>query len=237
MKMKGTLVLAAIALAAPVSVQAETTIDTTRPYIGSWQTFGVPNAATIGQTFTVGGDNVLNSFSLFLNDSISSPINFKAYIFAWNGTNATGSALYASSLLTFSGSSVAQPQEFAFNTGALALTTGLQYVAFFSTSGFQAGQPASIAAMPYAGVFGSDQLAGGGVVYSYNENDFAALTSAPWSLNNTNNGTSGDIWFKASFNEVTAAVPEPSTWALMLLGFAGLGFAAHRRSRTVSTAA
>jgi hypothetical protein len=26
------------------------------------------------------------------------------------------------------------------------------------------------------------------------------------------------------------AVPEPSTWAMMLLGFAGLGFAAHRRS-------
>jgi hypothetical protein len=26
-------------------------------------------------------------------------------------------------------------------------------------------------------------------------------------------------------------VPEPSTWAMMLIGFAGLGFAAHRRSR------
>jgi hypothetical protein len=27
------------------------------------------------------------------------------------------------------------------------------------------------------------------------------------------------------------AVPEPSTWAMMLLGFAGLGFAAKRTSR------
>ena len=45
-----------------------------------------------------------------------------------------------------------------------------------------------------------------------------------------------------SFGEVTtsnrlkgswtvAAVPEPSTWALMLLGFAGLGFAGYRRGR------
>jgi hypothetical protein len=25
------------------------------------------------------------------------------------------------------------------------------------------------------------------------------------------------------------AVPEPSTWAMMLLGFAGMGFMAHRR--------
>jgi hypothetical protein len=28
---------------------------------------------------------------------------------------------------------------------------------------------------------------------------------------------------------ITAAVPEPSTWAMMLLGFAGLGFVAYRR--------
>ena len=27
------------------------------------------------------------------------------------------------------------------------------------------------------------------------------------------------------------AIPEPSTWAMMLLGFAGLGFAGYRASR------
>jgi len=30
---------------------------------------------------------------------------------------------------------------------------------------------------------------------------------------------------------VTTGVPEPSTWAMMLLGFAGLGFAAYQGSR------
>jgi hypothetical protein len=30
---------------------------------------------------------------------------------------------------------------------------------------------------------------------------------------------------------VGGAVPEPSTWAMMLLGFAGLGFAGYRRAR------
>ena len=34
-----------------------------------------------------------------------------------------------------------------------------------------------------------------------------------------------------SFVVVTAAVPEPSTWAMMLIGFAGLGYAGHRASR------
>lgn len=32
---------------------------------------------------------------------------------------------------------------------------------------------------------------------------------------------------------VLSAVPEPSTWAMMLIGFAGLGFMAYRRSRKI----
>lgn len=31
--------------------------------------------------------------------------------------------------------------------------------------------------------------------------------------------------------DVTAAVPEPSTWAMMILGFAGVGFLAYRRNK------
>ena len=37
--------------------------------------------------------------------------------------------------------------------------------------------------------------------------------------------TTGDDTFHIS------AVPEPSTWAMMILGFAGIGFLAHRRAR------
>jgi hypothetical protein len=33
---------------------------------------------------------------------------------------------------------------------------------------------------------------------------------------------------------VTSAVPEPSTWAMMILGFCGLGFMAHRRKQNES---
>ena len=36
---------------------------------------------------------------------------------------------------------------------------------------------------------------------------------------------------------VTATVPEPSTWAMMLLGFAGLGFAGYRKSRKAAALA
>jgi NAD/NADP transhydrogenase alpha subunit len=30
---------------------------------------------------------------------------------------------------------------------------------------------------------------------------------------------------------IAASTPEPSTWAMMILGFAGLGFAGYRKSR------
>jgi hypothetical protein len=40
-----------------------------------------------------------------------------------------------------------------------------------------------------------------------------------------NNGS-----FTANF-DISAAVPEPSTWPMMILGFCGLGFLAHRRRR------
>ena len=37
--------------------------------------------------------------------------------------------------------------------------------------------------------------------------------------------------FNAAFSLSGSTIPEPSTWAMMLLGFAGLGFAACRRAR------
>jgi hypothetical protein len=41
------------------------------------------------------------------------------------------------------------------------------------------------------------------------------------------NNTAGDAYFRNL--ELSAAAPEPSTWAMMLLGFFGIGFMAYRR--------
>lgn len=41
-------------------------------------------------------------------------------------------------------------------------------------------------------------------------------------------------WVVADVVNAVAAVPEPSTWAMLILGFAGVGFMAHRRGRTGS---
>ncbi len=43
--------------------------------------------------------------------------------------------------------------------------------------------------------------------------------------------------FRWGFTFTATDVPEPSTWAMMLLGFAGLGFAGYRASRRTAAAA
>jgi hypothetical protein len=45
----------------------------------------------------------------------------------------------------------------------------------------------------------------------------------------TASNDAGGSW---SAGSVTSAVPEPSTWAMMMLGFAGVGFMAYRRSQS-----
>lgn len=44
----------------------------------------------------------------------------------------------------------------------------------------------------------------------------------------------GELSFDALNISVTSAVPEPSTWAMMLLGFFGLGFMAYRRQNKLA---
>jgi PEP-CTERM motif len=55
--------------------------------------------------------------------------------------------------------------------------------------------------------------------------------SAPYSVTEVFTITAIGFAFDSSEIILSGSVPEPSTWAMMLLGFAGLGFAAHRRSR------
>jgi hypothetical protein len=54
---------------------------------------------------------------------------------------------------------------------------------------------------------------------------------------NANTGAGGD-WVALGGDAIsTGAVPEPSTWAMMALGFAGLGYAGFRTSRKAAAAA
>jgi hypothetical protein len=51
---------------------------------------------------------------------------------------------------------------------------------------------------------------------------------------NPNNLAAGAIVTGFAAENGISAVPEPSTWAMMILGFVGLGFMAYRRRGQVS---
>jgi hypothetical protein len=85
-------------------------------------------------------------------------------------------------------------------------------------------------------VFGSNSATSGyvSVATGANENvDTLSGASAGYNyyyfdrVHHANDG--GDNVLLASVGGTIAAVPEPSTWAMMLLGFAGIGFIAYRK--------
>ncbi|MGH9046343.1 MAG: IPT/TIG domain-containing protein [Acidimicrobiales bacterium] len=129
--MLATFIACAICLAAPVAGRADTTIGT----LGSWggveaiAPFGDPDTATYGQVVTA-PSGTLDSFTFELN--VPTALVFRAYVYAWNGTEATGSALYEGPNMTTTEEGAFQPV--TVNTGGISVTTGEQYVLFFSIS-------------------------------------------------------------------------------------------------------
>jgi hypothetical protein len=61
---------------------------------------------------------------------------------------------------------------------------------------------------------------------------FTGSDSSPTFVPGTYYGSVGD---SVTITDITAAVPEPSTWAMMILGFIGVGFMAYRRKQNDST--
>jgi hypothetical protein len=99
---------------------------------------------------------------------------------------------------------------------------GTKYVAFVSVDGVAGA--AGITGMPFATTGMTDF---DGFAYNNAAGPGSTCASSVW------NGCQGysncrftDVFLSATF---TAAVPEPSTWAMMILGFAGIGFMAYRR--------
>ena len=54
---------------------------------------------------------------------------------------------------------------------------------------------------------------------------------------NDSGAIAGYFWEGQGNHGFVATLPEPSTWAMMLLGFAGLGYAGYRRARAVAALA
>jgi len=66
----------------------------------------------------------------------------------------------------------------------------------------------------------------GGAIYFSGSEILAAGDTLSFAANNAGNYLFDSTGFAVTIN---SAVPEPSTWAMMILGFAGVGFMAYRR--------
>lgn len=98
---------------------------------------------------------------------------------------------------------------------------------------FDASLLATLNGSAISQVFSADNLANGWVYYSATFTPTAASSYA-FALDFKGNGnTAADFVVDnvsiADNVSLTTAIPEPSTWAMMILGFAGLGFSAYRR--------
>jgi hypothetical protein len=91
-------------------------------------------------------------------------------------------------------------------------------IPFHAESGF------FYASVPFNSSGDGDDGVTGVVLY---DRDFDT-TNGPVALANTN--------VYARFTPSAAAVPEPMTWAMMLLGFGGIGMAMRRRRHVVANA-
>ena len=81
---------------------------------------------------------------------------------------------------------------------------------------------------------GFDFFGQGLVISEFGQQLYAGSTSKPIFM-------PGDAFLRSDLTEgggtfsvsaIASGVPEPSTWAMMLLGFGGLGFLAYRKART-----
>jgi hypothetical protein len=204
---------------------AATTISTLPESFGAFA-FGEGWTETYGQSIIAPAiDNVLDSWSVRVDDLSGGAADFAGYVMAWDGSKATGAVLWQSAQQTTTNNGGSGGYEvFTFNTGGLGLTPGGSYVLFISASDYLNGTAdmslVACGATPYAD---------GAAFWNENGSNFSLLTTTPWEpfWGPAGPGTV-DFAFEASFSSGGTVVPVPG--AILLAGL-GIAIAAPLRPR------
>jgi hypothetical protein len=151
------------------------------------------------------------------------------------GANKTGATQSYSTIVLPNNTMVIDPESFTALVVFQAPTTGTYMLtgAFSGVDTGENGHPVSIDG-PSGTVFSS-------TISAFDQSDpfstTLSLTAGDVVEFAVHTGSSGCTYcnlstgLTATFTIATNAAPEPSTWALMAAGFAGLGFVGHRRAR------
>jgi hypothetical protein len=177
-------------------------------YLGNVNLYGPNNSISTSQFMTVETDNPVRSFD---------PVNAPAVLLFQGQSDAASIAadtgmlpFVRNNIVSFEGSNGLGLQ-YDFNSGVHPAET--QFNALLV-----ANHPASVSIISQ----GLPVLFGGPI-------DFAYLWLFPVSQSLSYEGVTVVDVFQEAINERVASVREPSTWAMLLLGFAGLGVMAYRR--------
>ncbi len=185
----------------------------------AWMLTYLVNTSTSCTTCTSAGTNV------FDNAILGGSINIGGASYSLTGVSATGLV----ALNSYQGSNIilinpASGGYLQFVSGA-----GTLFPALFSnpTSLASANIGASIQNSIADNYGNSDVLN-----FEANTNNFPIVTPGIYTTTKDIDIVASQVPGSAgySWSVSVAAVPEPSTWAMMLLGFAGLGFAGYRRT-------
>lgn len=173
-----------------------------------------------GETFTAPIAGRLTNFQFTLNTSSLQSVY--GIVFGWDGTRPTDE-LYRSAIVPGAAGL------FSFDPVGVELTQGQMYVAFLSTYGIadNAGLATVGTCLPFAGCV-SNSIANLGTLVTGNIFGDGPVFNALGYL---------DATFSVTI--AASAVPEPATWAMMILGMAVVGYALRRQrvtTRVVYTA-
>jgi len=236
-RLVGSALFAVVAVLTSTGTARATFISTVPSWDGSssvlpWGSDASGATPTYGQTFTATvTEAVLNSVLFEINNSSGVSIPYHAYVYAWNGSAITGSALFTSGALSVPAGSGFQAV--TVNTGSVSLTPGKEYVAFFSTTN---DLGASTARASWGGNLPDSTYAGGQFVYN-NGTTFSQLSAGGRAWNEFSSFNFGDLAFTLTFESQAPSVPEPATMTSLATGVLTLAGYGWRKRRAAAVSA
>lgn len=209
----------AAALACSLPATAAETLSVVSGPAGT-RAVSIANVDPIGQTFTAFTDTITSvgfQFASLNPTQPNDPITLR--IFA--GETLTGTSLFTNTFTLPTSINSRTPQWFDIAVPSLGVTNGQRYSLVLQTgSSFRNALVVGPDFNPSTGQFaGGDAYAGGRL-----------LSTGATYANCTGANNNCDANFRVTGNLVAAAVPEPTTWAMLILGFGVVGGALRRRT-------